>query len=459
MFVNPINVYSPKYLSVTRVKQNATMPNYNLTFTGEDRFDFNKKYEEELDKRNWFQKKLGLGKEKAFHTASTYLVGYNEGKEEQEKIYERLVEQQQQTLKELSEKLKMQVKLEEEIRQKYEEAKLRNQDQQIILSLKKELEEIKQNLKEQKEKYNMTADSYNKLVNQQKIITKRENNKGWEKIAGNDLLKSQMEEVFINKLPLEAGGYSTTIPNGLLFYGQHGTGKTRFAQALAEQAGCEYVTIDTMQPDEDLILDLRKELRNAQRRYENSDEHKRTIILLDDFDSVAELNDEEREKLKNGKIEFSDTNIGQLASLLNGCSDKYHATVIMTTNNPKKVDSQLLDEDVVPYQIFLGPPNEVDAAKIFKYHTSGFTDQEIDYNKLANEVLKVVDDNQAYSAQGIVNVVEAAKNIAKGAQITEDDLMEALKTAAPDISAETFNKFLSEMEDLIERRSQINKGE
>ena len=73
MFVNPINVYSPKYLSVTRVKQNATMPNYNPAFTGEDRFDFNKKYEEELDKRNWFQKKLGLGKEKAFRTAAHIL--------------------------------------------------------------------------------------------------------------------------------------------------------------------------------------------------------------------------------------------------------------------------------------------------------------------------------------------------------------------------------------------------
>ena len=131
----------------------------------------------------------------------------------------------------------------------------------------------------------------------------------------------------------------------------------------------------------------------------------------------------------------------------------------MTTNHPRKIDSELLNQDLIPYQIFLGPPNAHDAAKILKYHVQDFTNQEIDYNKLGNEIAKAVENEEAYSAQGIVNIVEHAKEKAKGAQITETDLMQAIKDVRPDITKKTFNDFLNEMSDTLEEYANKNIGD
>ena len=432
---------------------------FNLSFKGEvDSFDYEARLKVKLDGRSKWQKFWGTGKKKAKNDVNSELIGFNLNREMIEKKSEQLIKEKEEQLKQKEETIKLMEEKNELLKERYKEALKNKEKDEIIVELKKEIEQLQQRTKAEKQEYNEEVNKINTLRQEQEIITGREAGKGWNKIAGHAMLKSQLEEVFINKIPLEKAGYEVNMPNGILLYGQHGTGKTRFAQAFAEQANCNFIKIDTMQENDEIINDLRFALRKAKKIYNSTaSPKKRTIILLDDFNAIAKLSKKEKEDLDSKNYSFEDTSVGQLVELLQDCSSKYKATVFMTTNHPKKIDSELLKDSLVPYQIFLGPPNPNDSAEIFKYHTEGFTEQDIDYNKLGYKVSKAIMDDEAYSAQGIVNVVEYAKQKAKGAQVTQADLLDAIDKVNPDITSEEFDAFLDDMEYLLESTSKVNE--
>lgn len=458
MLVNSIGVFSPnqyRYNSVKARVNTVPTPIYGVSFQSDGDtkyFDYDKELEKQMNKRSGFQKFFGAGKKKARANVEKLLIGFNMSEqrianEKDKRISDNkeLIAQQQKTIEALQ-------KLTEEKERLYQEAKLRNEDQKTILRMENEIKDLKAQKKAEKERLDRNLDG---LRNDQEIVTKREAGKGWDKIAGRKDLKIMMEEVFINKLEQEKNGYEVNMPNGILLYGPPGTGKTRFAQAFAEEAKCDFVSIDTLQDDSDILMDLRAALKHAKKVY-NSPEtpKKRTIILLDDFNSIAELSDEEKADLASRAIDYEDTNVGQLVEYLNNCADKYKATIFMTTNHPRRIDSEILQENLVPHQIFLGPPLTMDAAEMFKYHLAGFINEPIDYLKLGREVCKAFESQQAYSSQGIVNVVEYAKEHSKGSKITESALLDAIDHVKPDISSKTLNTFLDEVDDVLSRYKQ-----
>lgn len=452
MFIYPItanlkqNTYKHGFL-----KQNTYMQN-PVTFTGEDYFDYDATLRKKLEARPKWKKFLGVGKKSAKQETQLELVGFTKAqsliadeKERQLEIQERLLAQKEETLKQEREKTEL-------YRQQLQLAKESNAKDKVILDLQAKLEASRTRAVAAQADYDNQARKVEGIKNEQAILTKREKGKGWDKVAGHEGLKRQLEEAFINKIALERSGCDASFPNGILLYGQHGTGKTRFAQAFAEQAGCKFVEINTMQSDEDVIDDLHTELKKAKKNYFSAESPKqRTIILLDDFDSIAKLNDDEEKMLQNKGFDFTDTNVGQLAEMLSDCADKYKATIFMTTNHPRKINSELLKDNLTPYQIFLGPPGPLDASKIFKYHLDNFTSGEIDYMRLGGEVAKAINNDVAYSAQGIVDVVDYAKDNKQGAQVTEPDLLKAIENVEPDISKETFEAFLDDMVELKAR--------
>ena len=62
---------------------------------------------------------------------------------------------------------------------------------------------------------------------------------GFADVAGMEDLKTQLQSDVIDLLqhPKEAKDIGLSIPNGLLFYGPPGCGKTFFAEKFAEEAG------------------------------------------------------------------------------------------------------------------------------------------------------------------------------------------------------------------------------
>ena len=457
MFIHPITArFTPNVSKHGSLKQNTYTQN-PVSFTS-DYFDYDEILKKKLDARSGWKKLFGAGKKKAKQETQLELVGFTRAqnriadeKEKQIEMQKRLLEQKEETLKQEREAKRL-------VERQLEMEKKANAQDKIILELQAKLEGAQKREAAAQTDFDMQAQRVASIQRDQSILTKREKGKGWDKVAGHEELKRQLEEAFINKIALEKNGCDVSLPNGILLYGQHGTGKTRFAQAFAEQAGCRFVEINTMQSDEDVIDDLHNELKKSKKAYFSPETpKKRTIILLDDFDSIAKLSKDEESMLQNKGFDFTDTNVGQLSEILSDCADKYKATIFMTTNHPRKVSSELLKEELTPYQIFLGPPGPLDASKIFKYHLNGFTDEQIDYMRLGNEVGKAIEDELAYSAQGIVDVVDYAKENKQGAQVAEPDLLNAIENVEPDISKETFNAFL---DDMIELRAGLEgKGD
>lgn len=69
--------------------------------------------------------------------------------------------------------------------------------------------------------------------------------KGFSQIGGYNDIKNKLQILFIDKLDDEkAGKYLVEpIPNAIMFFGPTGCGKTTFANALAQEADCNIVTI------------------------------------------------------------------------------------------------------------------------------------------------------------------------------------------------------------------------
>lgn len=424
---------------------------YGVTFKGsQDYFDYDKHLKEELAKRSWIQRVCSWGKGDARERVNQMLIGFNLSQAAIIDAKNATIAEKEQRIKDSEYLKKTLIEKSNLLQEQLKMARETHEKDDIIRDLQQKLKENQTKTDKVSENIEAQKSEVNKLRKEQEILNRREAGKGWDKIAGYEGLKMTVGEAFINKIAQERAGLDVNMPNGILLYGQHGTGKTRFAQAFAEQAGCEFVKIDMLQDDDDIIMDLERELKLSKKRY-NSPEtpKKRTIILLDDFNSVAQVNPSEKEAIENGSSDFSETNVGQLSKLLANCSDKYKATILMTTNHPRKIDSTLLNVDLIPYQIYLGPPNNTDAAKIFKYHLKGFTDQDIDYSLLGQKVIQAMAQKEAYSAQGIVNIVDSAKENTSGAQITEQDLLTAIEQVKPDITHKTYEAFLDDINEIL----------
>ena len=462
MYVNPI--IRALYTNYQNRNQRSSMtkPNFQkVTFRGDVQFfDYDARLKAKLDARSGWAKFWHMGKKKAKDEVNHELLGFNLNREGIIRAKEQLLREKDEILRQKQEIVKALEEKNEILEQRLEEAKRNNEKDKVIISLQRQLDDVKRQQIKNKEDLKTETVKLDRLKKAQEVLTKREAGKGWDKIAGYEGLKGQMEEVFINKLAIEkSDNGEINFPNGILLYGQSGTGKTRFAEAFAEQTGCEFVKIDTMQENSDIITDIISAMRNASKIYGSKETpKKRTIILLDDFNFISQLSPAEKKKIKKGSIDFSDTDVGQLAFLLKNCASKYKTTIFMTTNYPKKIESKLLNPAIVPYQIFLGPPKPVDAAKIFQYHTKDYTKQDIDYNKLGNMVARAIENDEAYSAQGIVNVVNYAKEKAGQSQLTESGLLKAIKSVKPDISKEEFNAFLDEMSDTLNEYVKNSKG-
>lgn len=286
------------------------------------------------------------------------------------------------------------------------------------------------------------ADNTNKFYEGQ---TRREANKGWTKVAGNEAIKERLDESFIRRLAAEKAGVKVLFPNGILFYGPKSTGKTRFARAFAEQSGCNFVPIEMMQDDDAIIKDLLLAAKESKKAYETSgDAKKRTIILLDECDAIAS------ESEKDLNAAFHDTSkVAKLKNFLQRCAEDFKCTVFMTTNHPLRFSSEILADQRVPVKIFLGPPEAEDAAEIFKYYLNGETDQVIDYSELAAKTMEARKVNRAYSVARIKEICGGVvEKLGRGT--TQKAIIDKI-VGNSDITPEEMAKFAEEIERITRR--------
>ena len=266
------------------------------------------------------------------------------------------------------------------------------------------------------------------------IANNKDKHKGFDSIAGYENEKFILTDNFINLLPLEESGANIEIPNGILFFGPTGNGKTSFAKAFAYSAKCNFAeaksqrTARTKEEREKTFYDTL--VANAKVAQQNFLETGiRTIILVDEIDRCA----------------YEDSSITpKLKRVLETCSDTYHSTVFATTNNPLAIPSPIRGSKRMPIKVCIDPPDEKNAALIFKHYLKNCKNinlDEIDFDELAKHLCKVK-PNRAYNNSQIESICNGC--IANCDTITQKDILYHIDRETPGIDKSDMDKYLKE---------------
>lgn len=251
---------------------------------------------------------------------------------------------------------------------------------------------------------------------------------GFADVAGMSELKEQLKSDVIDLLqnPEQAKALGLSIPNGLLFYGPPGCGKTFFAEKFAEETGFNYQYVkcsDVASPYIDggkgKIADIFKQAR----------ENAPTILFLDEVDAVIRNRSHHNNPTTAGAV-------NEFLMQLNNCG-RDNILVIGATNNPLDIDEAALRAGRLELKYYIPQPDYETRKSMLQISLSKRCyDFGIDYDKLASLT-------QNYISADISLVVDNAARLAfrrKIGKITMALLEEAIVETKPSLTLEQIKR-------------------
>ncbi len=150
-------------------------------------------------------------------------------------------------------------------------------------------------------------------------------------------------------------------PKGVLLHGPPGTGKTRLAQAVANESDAEFFTINGPEIMGSGYGESEKRLREV---FEEATRAAPAIIFIDEIDSIApkrtQVHGEAEKRL-----------VAQLLTLMDGLAARSNLVVIAATNRPDAIDEALRRPGRFDREIVIGVPDAKGRREILAIHTRG----------------------------------------------------------------------------------------
>lgn len=253
-------------------------------------------------------------------------------------------------------------------------------------------------------------------------------NKGFNKISGYQKIKNDlMDNFLLKKVMLSHTSQEVDVPNALLFYGPTGNGKTLFANALAEQSlsNIEVIDAGNMSKEQAMSKIMQSAFKSKKEYLESGNQKQRTIILVNEADTIARKGSPVLEDFKE---------------LVQNCSDKYKCTLFLTTNHPDRFDKDILSKMITPIKIGIEPADRNTCHQIIhdtleKAEKLPITGLDI----LTNELFRHPDKH--YSNRDIVDILTIT--IRKNENPLIKDYIEKIESndIPPSISKKEINKF------------------
>lgn len=135
-----------------------------------------------------------------------------------------------------------------------------------------------------------------------------------------------------------------TLPTGVLFHGQSGTGKTAAVRAMAKEVGWAFLSV----AGPDLLADRSK----LDKLFAEAKDIRPTIIFIDEADDI----------LRNRQFSSSPDMVNKLLTIMDGAEDRVKDVVwVAATNHPDQIDPALLRSGRFTEKVLFGapPPDEV----------------------------------------------------------------------------------------------------
>ena len=251
---------------------------------------------------------------------------------------------------------------------------------------------------------------------------------GFADVAGMKELKEQLQSDVIDLLnnPEQAKSLGLTIPNGLLFYGPPGCGKTYFAEKFAEEAGCNYMYIRCSDVASPYIHGGQGKIAAV---FDEARKNAPTILFLDEIDAMIRSRNKQDNASMAGEV-------NEFLTQLNNCGAS-GVIVIGATNKPTEIDEAALRSGRLELKYYIPNPDLETRTQLFEIQLK---DRKVDFG-LDYEHLARLTEN--YISADIKLVVDTAARLVfrrKLGKITMTVLEEAIKEIKPSISLEVLRQ-------------------
>ena len=224
-------------------------------------------------------------------------------------------------------------------------------------------------------------------------------------------------------------------PKGVLLHGPPGTGKTRLAQAVANESDAAFFTINGPEIMGSAYGESEKRLREV---FEEAQRSAPAIVFIDEIDSIAP---------KRGQVsgEAEKRLVAQLLTLMDGLQARANLVVIAATNRPEAIDEALRRPGRFDREIIIGVPDEKGRREILAIHTRGMPLGEgVDLNELSRSTHGFVGaDLAALAREAAIEAVRRImprldldartipNEVLEDLQVEKTDFREALKRVQP----------------------------
>ena len=224
-------------------------------------------------------------------------------------------------------------------------------------------------------------------------------------------------------------------PRGVLLHGPPGTGKTRLAQAVANESDATFITINGPEIMGSGYGESEKRLREV---FEEAAKNSPAIIFIDEIDSIAP-------KRSQVAGEAEKRLVAQLLTLMDGLEARSNVVVIAATNRPDAIDEALRRPGRFDREIVIGVPDENGRREILSIHTRGMPlGDKVDLEELARTTHGFVGaDIAALAREAAIEAVrrimprldldarEIPPEVLEDLMVTREDFMAALKRVQP----------------------------
>ncbi|GAA4641791.1 CDC48 family AAA ATPase [Pontixanthobacter gangjinensis] len=224
-------------------------------------------------------------------------------------------------------------------------------------------------------------------------------------------------------------------PKGVLLHGPPGTGKTRLAQAVANESDAEFFTINGPEIMGSGYGESEKKLREV---FEEATRVAPSIIFIDEIDSIAP-------KRTQVPGEAEKRLVAQLLTLMDGLEARSNLVVIAATNRPDAMDEALRRPGRFDREIIIGVPDEKGRREILAIHTRGMPlGDKVNLDELAKTTHGFVGaDIAALAREAAIDAVRGImprldldertvpQDVLDDLCVTREDFLSALKRVQP----------------------------
>ncbi|HAQ72083.1 MAG TPA: endonuclease [Flavobacteriales bacterium] len=266
-------------------------------------------------------------------------------------------------------------------------------------------------------------------------VIKRAQGAGFRKIAGMDVIKKMIKQEVIEPLlyPNKNSDYGIEPPNGVLFYGPPGCGKTFFAECLADEVGFNFLKIKPSDVGSKYVHGGQEKISEL---FKEAKENAPSILFLDEMDAMIPK--------RNGSMgHHYESEVNEWLVQINNCS-KSEVFIIGATNRLNKIDTAVLRSGRFDRKIHIPIPDHDSRSALFKLQLGKrpkVLSDDLNYELFAEKT-------KGFVCSDLNLIVNDAARLASRNQIKIDNelVLKVISETSPSVSEEQLEEYTDKSE-------------